>query len=109
MARYVLKDDGYAFKKICSGRKWIGRVWKNIEGTYTGKIGKTERSGASEHAAFDAVVSAHLGYGSVEDLNAHNSVVRAANRRRKSEVDAMARRMLGGDFDALLDLMKDVK
>jgi hypothetical protein len=104
--RYTLKSDGYAtFKKITQGRKWVGRVYKNVEGTYTGKIGATERTGGSELAAFESVVAAQLGYDSVAELDAHNRSVRAANKQRRNEVRAVADRVLRGDWDALDQLL----
>ena len=67
MARLTLKDDGYTFKKIFQGRKWIGRVWKNAEGQYVGKIGKTEsKPQPTERAAFEAVGAAYFGYASAD-------------------------------------------
>lgn len=104
--RYTLKNDGYdTFKKIIVGRKWVGRVWKNAEGQYVGKIGATERTGLTERAAFDSVVAADLGFDSVEALDERNRAVRAANRQRGNEVRAIADRMIRGDWDALDQLL----
>lgn len=98
MSRYVLRDDGYpTFKKITSGRKWVGRVCKIKEG-YLGIIGKTEARAATERAAFDAVVAKHCGFDSVSDLAEHNRDVRFANNRAKAEARQIVGEMMSGNF-----------
>jgi hypothetical protein len=48
-----LKDDGYpTFKYIYQGNKQRGRVIKNTDGTFTGRIGTVEAHGQSETDAF---------------------------------------------------------
>lgn len=103
--RYVLKNQGYPFKFIYCARRKVGRVYRHADGHYVGMIGYTERKGATEREAFDAVVSADLGYAGVEELNAHNRSVRAANTQRRNEVRAIADRVLRGDYDALDQLL----
>ncbi len=107
MARLTLKDDGYPFKKICQGRKWIGRVWKNAEGKFVGKIDKCEsKPQATEREAFEAVGALHFGHASAEDLHAHNSRVRHANSVSRARGRALADRLLGGDYSAIEELLK---
>lgn len=87
--RYVLKNEGYAtFKYIYKARQRVGRVFKHADGYYVGMIGPTTRKASTERAAFDAVVSADLGYEDVEALNAHNRAVRSENKRRRAQANA---------------------
>jgi hypothetical protein len=53
MARFRLRDDGYpTFKWIYQGSERRGRVTKNADGTFTGRIGTVEANGQSENDAF---------------------------------------------------------
>jgi hypothetical protein len=53
-----LKDAGYpTFKWIVSGRERSGRVIRNADGTFTGRIGTVEGHGQSEADAFRQVVA----------------------------------------------------
>jgi hypothetical protein len=59
---YRLVDDGYpTFKKIVVGRKWVGRVVKRVS-DYEAVVGTTTIRGATERAAFEAIVTALLGH-----------------------------------------------
>jgi hypothetical protein len=54
--RYRLKDDGYSgFKYIYQGRQQCGRVTRNADGTFTGRIGAVVAHGQSEDDAFHQV------------------------------------------------------
>lgn len=98
MSRYRLVDDGYpTYKKIVTGRKWIGRVCKTSDG-FLGIIGKSEFKSYDERACFDGVVAKHLGFETVEDLEAKNRRVRAANRAGRAEARHVAQEMLSGNF-----------
>ena len=110
--RYVMKNEGYAtFKQIYKGRAKVGRVWRHADGHFVGMIGKIECKGASEREAFDAVVAADCGFGHVNDLRAHNSSVRAANRRSRAEAydRAMQDPALRSIFEAIADITKAMR
>ena len=110
MSRYVLKDSGYpTFKKITSGRKWVGRVGKCEDGRFFGKIGSTFIYAATELEAFNDVVAKHLGYEDVQALQDHNRQVRHSNKIRRAETRAAFNQMMGGDYQALFDLLGKVK
>jgi hypothetical protein len=103
--RFTLRDLGYPYKSICQGRKQVGRVWKNTEGTFTGKIGQDERTGATSEEAFRNVAATALGYDSVEALRSHNAQVRHANKQRRNDTRRIIDNVLRGDFDALDQLL----
>jgi hypothetical protein len=53
-----LKDDGYpTFKWIVTGRERRGRVIRNADGTFTGRIGTVEAHGQSEDDVLQQVVA----------------------------------------------------
>jgi len=109
MTRLTLKDEGYPFKKICQGHKWVGRVYKNADGKYVGKIGTNEsKPQATERAAFEAVGAVHLGHASAEALHQHNSQVRAKNRAVNARVNHAMEGLRRGDFSAMDKLLDDV-
>lgn len=85
--RLVLKDDGYSFKKIMHGKKWVGRVVKTADGRYYARIGKhVEAYANDELSAFRAAGSKALGFENVEHLRAHNSAMR--QQRKASRIRA---------------------
>lgn len=88
MPRLRLVDDGYPFKKIMQGSKWIGRVYKNAQGTWTGQIGKNasryEVTAATDREAFMEVGARYLGQPNAAALHAHNSAVRSSIRQRRA-------------------------
>jgi hypothetical protein len=98
MSRYTLKDDGLPYKKIMQGRKWVGRVWKDAEGMFVGKIGRTEHRDVSVLTAFEGAVAEHLGYADVVALKMHNAEVRAANKLHKQQAQYAAQEMLRGNY-----------
>lgn len=84
--RYRMVDCGYpTFKKICKGRKWVGKVMKLPDG-FLGKIANTEFKSKSEDGAFGGVVAKHLGYGSQQELGERNRVVRKENEAKRQAV-----------------------
>jgi hypothetical protein len=101
MPRLRLVDDGYPFKKIMQGSKWIGRVYKNAQGTYTGQIGKNasrhEATAATPAEAFSEVAARYFGQPNAAALHARNQEVarrnRAARGERRSFVDDFLRRL----------------
>lgn len=103
---YRLIDDGYpTFKKIVSGRKWIGRVAKVKDG-YLGLINqkggsKVEFKAATEDEAFREVVARHLGYPNHAAMAVSNSRIRAVNRQHREEVQQIASEMIRGNFEPL--------
>ena len=101
MHRYRLFDAGYpTFKKIVTGRKWIGRVCKTQTG-YFGIIGKTEYRGTAEDETFREVVARHCGFPSHAAMTKSNSAVRAVNKQYRAEVKQIADDMIRGDFSAI--------
>jgi hypothetical protein len=98
MPSYRLVDDGYpTYKKIVTGRKWIGRVCKIKDG-FLGIIGKTEFKAYDERACFDGVVALHCGFASPEQMDARNAQVRAQNRAAREAGRYVADEMLRGNF-----------
>lgn len=110
MARFTLRDSGYeTFKKITQGKKWVGRVGRCEDGRYFGKIGSTFIYAPTEREAFDDVVAKHLGFADVQDLANHNSQVRHSNKIRRQAARHAMDQVMGGDFNALLDLLTKVR
>jgi hypothetical protein len=104
-----LVDDGYRFKKIMDGRKWVGRVTRHAsEPVYLGTIGKLTVRAATEREAFEEVVAQHWGYANAAELKRRNSAIRARNSVRRAESRAIANQMVRGDFDQFLNLMDRV-
>ena len=101
MARLRMVDEGYPFKKIMQGSKWIGRVYKNAAGTWVGQIGKNasrvEAIGATPLEAFMEVGARFFGQANAAALAAHNSAVRSHNRQRRAQgrslIDDFLRRL----------------
>lgn len=109
--RLTLKDDGYQFLKIMSGRKWIGRVYKEAAGTWGGTIvttsGRLNTTGhATSKEAFQQIGSELLGCNNVDELHAKNARVRARNRAAKAEGRAAGEAMLRGNFEPFFNLLK---
>lgn len=96
--RYTLKDVGLPYKKIMTGRSWVGRVAKCADGRFLGVIGQDKIYESTETKAFEAVVSRALGYESADALRAHNSRVRSAKRAQRQTADAVVNEMLRGNF-----------
>lgn len=108
MARYVLRDDGYSFKKIMSGRKWVGRVVRRPDGSYYARIGvqgqtPIEATRPTEVEAFEQVAAQAMGYTSAEELHARNRVVRKAKRIENQAADMLYRRVMGKKGADLID------
>lgn len=107
---YRLVDEGYpTYKKIVSGRKWIGRVCK-LKGAYLGIINqkggsKLEFLAKTEDEAFREVVARHLGYPNHAAMATNNSVVRAVNKQHRREAQYVASEMIRGNFEPLDKLM----
>jgi hypothetical protein len=58
MARYRLRDDGYAtIRPILRGRDKVGRVVKNTDDSFTGIIGRIQATGSSWEDALNQVVA----------------------------------------------------
>lgn len=109
MTRYTLKDDGYpTFKKIVTGRKWIGRVCKTEKGYYLGIIGPTMVKHPTERGAFDSVVAKHCGFEEPADMDQHNRVVGARNRVRRAKVKQVADAMIQGNFEPFGRLLDEL-
>lgn len=105
MTSYRLVDDGYpTFKKIVSGRKWIGRVCKTDKG-FLGIIGKTEYRGQSERETFDGVIAKHCGFDSAADMADMNREVRAINRVQRDKARYAANELLSGNFEPFAQMM----
>lgn len=106
MTSYRLVNDGYSFKKIVSGRKWVGRVVKHAtEPRYLGIIGKITVSAPTERAAFDEVCARALGFANLAALNAHNTRTAAANRAGRADARYVVGEMLAGNYDPMLDML----
>jgi hypothetical protein len=104
MPRLKMVDAGLPYKKIMQGSKWVGRVYKNAQGTYTGQIGKApnriEVTAATEREAFSEVAARHFGMANAAALAQHNAEVRAHNRAVRPP-----RRRGRSAFDQMLDML----
>jgi hypothetical protein len=107
MARLTLRDDGYAFKKIMQGRKWIGRVCKMGDGSgYLGIIGQHEYKARSEREAFEEVGARYLGKASAAALHSENKTRRQVRRVMRQAGDHVATEMLRGNYKPFDKVMK---
>jgi hypothetical protein len=98
--RYTLKDDGFPYRKIMQGRKWIGRTYKDAGGRYVGMIGKTEFKNASTHReAFEGVVALHCGHENIGAMRAINAAVRFERREVRAAGRYAADQLLRGNFE----------
>jgi hypothetical protein len=102
MPRLRLADVGLPYKKIMQGSKWIGRVYKNAQGTYTGQIGKApnriEATATTERKAFAEIAARHFGMENAEALRQHNREVRSVRRQRRAasgDILSQLERVLG--------------
>lgn len=111
---FRLIDDGYpTFKKIVTGKKWIGRVCRRAGGDYIGLIGHTTFVAPTEAEAFDEVVARHLGYANAAGLRGHNAKILQKRRAAKAETQELVERFRSGDInekirviDSVFDRMK---
>ena len=109
MTTYRLHDDGFPYKKIVTGRKWIGRVCKCADGTYLGIIGKDMvKECRSEREAFDRVVAMHCGYSSPEHMDESNERMRAARRASKERANQVFNAMMRGDYEPFADMLQEL-
>jgi hypothetical protein len=107
--KYTLKDDGYPFKKIMAGKKWIGRVAQRVDNkTYIGVIGKsvTVQGCKTEREAFEKAVSKHCGYDSPDELRDANRARTYLRRKRASEARYAVEEVLRGNFEPFGDLLE---
>lgn len=92
--RYVLKNMGYPWKTIHQGRKTVGKVTRNAEGTFDAVIGSHVANSRTEEGAFRMVAAKALGFESLTALQQHNAEVRASNRARRSQSNSILRDLL---------------
>jgi hypothetical protein len=61
---FSLRDEGERYKRIYSGKEWIGRVCQHADGTYIGLVGKyiTVRGCRTEKEAFNEAVAQSMRY-----------------------------------------------
>ena len=114
--RLTLRDAGVpAYKKICRGRKWIGRVGPigadqspppPAGHRYFGKIGNLFVTAPDERSAFSLVCARYFGHDDPASLAAHNARVRAVNRANRARNRVMADRMLRGDFSVIDEMFR---
>jgi hypothetical protein len=105
--RLLSRDGTVSYRKIVTGRKWVGRVYHSrTDNLFHGKIGTLEATGASEVEAFDEVVARRFGHADAASLRAANARVRANNKAVRAKARAFADEYLNakdlkGRFDAL--------
>lgn len=105
--RLLPPEGTCTFRKIMHGRKWVGRVYQNEDGTWRGVINRQERGqGSTPKAAFADAVSKHLGYADVAALDALNSIVRRQNRARKQHARHVLNQIINGNFKPLDELLR---
>lgn len=81
---------GETFYRIYEGKVFIGRVYKDADGDWIGKIGPEEEIAESPEAAFREIGARRLGHKNYADLRAHNSAVRSATRQARAASRANA-------------------
>jgi hypothetical protein len=108
---YTLRDEGFPFKKIYNGRKWVGRVCRHGDGGFLGIIkGVGEVRASSEKTAFEEIASKAMGYSSAAALKSSNAQARRRNQAVRHEARAVADQWLRGNFEPLFNLLdKGVK
>lgn len=105
--RLRLRDDGYEFKKIMSGKKWIGRVSPHKDGKrWIGTIGQITVQKPTELEAFQEVAALFMGYESAADLKARNSKVRSQRRTASKTAKHIFREIVKGNFRPLDELFR---
>jgi len=107
MTTYRLVDRGYPFKKIMTGKAWVGRVVRHASGShYLARIKVAddpaiEFTAPTEIEAFEGAVARLVGYESAADLKASNRVARAINRERNARTRHVVNEMMRGNFEPL--------
>lgn len=94
--RLTLKDDGFPYLKVMEGRKWIGRVFKNANGTWDCIINKQFyfRNAPTANAAFKEGGARFMGHASAEALSRHNANVATKNKAARQRVRGIAAGMM---------------
>jgi len=97
--RLTLKDEGYPYKKVMQGRKWIGRVYKTADGLWACDIYRRRVfTGASTALqAFQEGAAKHMGFEDCSTLQDHNRIMNRRNREQKAMGRALAQDMLSTD------------
>ena len=104
--RLRLVDHGYSFKKIVSGKKWIGRVYfNNNDSLFYGKIGDHVVSAKTEIGAFNEVTARAFGFSSAGELDARNARVRANNRIARARANKLVNDLLFGDAKSVIEAL----
>jgi hypothetical protein len=113
MTTYRMTDDGYPFKKIMQGRKWVGRVVKHASGGFLATINRKPpitAQGATEADAFKAAAAKALGYDSPEQVYAHNAAVRHRNKVQRAYARyAVDQALNHGNFDPFYKTLGEAK
>jgi hypothetical protein len=106
MSSYRLVDDGYpTFKKIMSGRNWIGKVMK-VEGGFVGVIGKyAVHKGLTEAEAYREVVAKYCGYANYGAMKDRNQIIISARTKARAEARYVSDEMIRGNFKPLDQLI----
>jgi hypothetical protein len=96
-----MKPETRTVWRITSNRKRVGFV-RLVEtgdnaGKYVARIGNDTEIAADPRTAFDAVASRALGYDNVNDLRAHNRIVRAQRAHRRNEARALMNDYMAAD------------
>ena len=95
MARLTLKNEGFPYKNIYSGRQKVGRVFKHqVTGKYHGIIQPHEEIADTENQAFHLVAIKSFGYKSPQEYAQAMANQRARNRADRARVNEAARRYL---------------
>ena len=106
---YKLKDEGFPYLKIYSGKKWIGRVYKNVQNQWVCQIGKqTYYAGRTAVEAFDEGTSRYMGYSSAAALRESNRKVQERNVASRQRVHELADRYVKSDFKGKLDVIDEL-
>lgn len=99
------REGTCTFRKITTGRKWVGRVLPH-EGGWLGIIGKLSVKASSAAEAFDEVVARHLGYESAAALHEKNWMVRRAKKVSREVGNYAMAEVERGNFEPLSRLLE---
>lgn len=102
----TLKLPNETFTRIVAGKRWIGRIWKNVDGTFSAKIGEHLVLNESTHnSAFNEIAARHFGFKSYDDF--HHAKVKAqrVNKQTKQHAKFVVNEMFAGNYEPLFQML----
>lgn len=107
---YKLKDDGFPYLKIYSGKQWVGRVYKNAQGLWVCQIGKqTYHTGRTAEEAFHEGTARHMGYSSLAALRDSNRRIQERNASKRSSIRELTKGFLHQPVRTQLAILEKIE